>query len=106
MELPFVEVNSDMILDSHIGGTSRGIHSIFKELHQPCVLFWDEVDGIGYRRSGNDKAADRENDRMVNSILINLEKMGENVVFIGATNRMDIIDEAFLRRFDIKLHVT
>lgn len=105
IELPFVEINSDMVMDSHVGGTSQRIYNLIKEVQQPCVLFWDEIDSIGSRRTGTDSAAGRENDRMVNSILINIEKLGKDVVFIGATNRMEIIDAAFLRRFDVKMHI-
>lgn len=105
IELPFVEINSDMVLDSHVGGTSQRIYNVIKEIQQPCVLFWDEIDSIGSKRTGTDSAAGRENDRMVNSILINIEKLKHDVVFIGATNRMEIIDYAFLRRFDVKMHI-
>lgn len=103
--LPFIEINSDLVVDSHIGQTSGNIHNILSNIQESCILFWDEVDTIGYKRSGNDKAADRENDRMVNSILINMEKLDYNVIFIGATNRLDILDAAFLRRFDVKLEI-
>lgn len=101
MGLPFVEINSDMIIDSHIGSTSSNIHNIFKEIKEPCILFWDEVDSIGRKRGGDSStAAGNENDRMVNSMLVNIEKLGQDVIFFGATNRMDILDSAFLRRFD------
>lgn len=98
-KLPFVEVNSDMVIDSHIGTTGANIHNIFQKLKVPCVLFWDEVDSIGRKRSGGGAGAEQENDRMVNSILVNMEKMHHETIFIGATNRMDIMDSAFLRRF-------
>lgn len=104
-ELPFIEINSDLVIDSHLGVTSSNIHNIINSVNEPCVIFWDEVDSIGTRRSSRDEAAGRENDRMVNSILTNLQKLNENVIFIGATNRMDVLDAAFLRRFDVKLEI-
>lgn len=103
--LPFVEINSDLVIDSKLGGTSTNIHSVLSSINEPCVLFWDEVDSIGRKRGGRAEAASYENDRMVNSILINLQKMDDNVIFIGATNRMDVLDSAFLRRFDVKLEI-
>ena len=42
---------------------------------------------------------------MVNSILVNLEKLSADVIFIGATNRRDVLDTAFLRRFDCELEL-
>lgn len=104
--LPFVEVKSDLIIDSRIGGTGENIHAVFREVQLPCVLFWDEVDSIGRKRGkGMDDAASNENERMVNSILINLEKLDPKVIFIGATNRLDALDSAFVRRFDCKVEV-
>ena len=100
--LPFVEVNSDYIIDSHLGKSSINIHKLFNELKEPCVLFWDEIDSIGRKRGlGTDSAAGMENERTINSILVNLEKLDNQVIFIGATNRKEILDSAFLRRFDI-----
>lgn len=65
-------------------------------------MFWDEVDTIGRKRGkGNDSAAGMENERMVNSILVNIEKLSNDVIFIGATNRREVLDSAFLRRFDV-----
>lgn len=47
-----------------------------------------------------------ENERMVNSILVNIEKLSNDVIFIGATNRRDVLDSAFLRRFDVQFELT
>ena len=103
--LAFIEINADLVIDSHIGGTSGNIYNIINSISEPSVLFWDEVDSIGMKRGGDNRAAGFENDRMTNSILTNLQKLDNNVIFIGATNRMDVLDPAFLRRFDVKLEV-
>ncbi len=104
--LPFVEVNSDVIIDSHVGNSGFNIHQIFNKVKEPCVLFWDEVDTIGRRRGkGGDSAASVENERMVNSILVNIEKLSNDVIFIGATNRKEVLDTAFLRRFDLQFEL-
>lgn len=105
--LPFVEVNADMMIDSKLGNTNYNIHKLLNEIKMPCVLFWDEVDTIGRARGkGNDTAAGLENERMVNSILVNLEKLNNDVIFIGATNRKEVLDIAFLRRFDVQFEIT
>jgi SpoVK/Ycf46/Vps4 family AAA+-type ATPase len=105
--LPFVEVNADVIIDSRIGNSGQNISQIFNEIKEPCVLFWDEVDTIGRKRGmANDSAAGMENERMVNSILVNIEKLSNDVIFIGATNRREVLDTAFLRRFDVQFELT
>lgn len=102
VQLPFVEIKSDIVIDSHLGGTSGHIYKIVSNIKQPCVLFWDEVDSIAQKRSSNgDNAAVFENDRMTNSLLTNLDKLSNDIIFIAATNRMEILDSAFVRRFDI-----
>ena len=106
IDKPFVEINSDMVVDSKLGETGQNIWNIFDSIKQPCILFWDEVDSIGKKRSGSEgSSASFENDRMVNAMLTNIEKMSDQVIFIAATNRMDILDTAFIRRFDIKLEI-
>lgn len=103
--LLFVEVKSDDVIDSHLGSTSSNIYNIFNSVKQPCILFWDEVDSIGCKRGNDVHAAGHENDRMTNSFLVNMEKLAEDVIFIAATNRRDVLDSAFLRRFDIEFEI-
>ncbi len=100
--LPFFEIKADTIIDSHIGSSGANIYTVFKELNYPCIIFWDEIDTIGIKRSNGSSAASQENDRMTNSMLINIDKMSDDVIFIGATNRYEHLDSAFVRRFDIK----
>lgn len=103
VDLPFIEVNTDALVDSKLGATNSHIHSVFNSIEEPCVLFWDEVDTIGRKRdTRNTGSASTENERMVNSILVNMERLDKNVIFIGATNRYDILDYAFIRRFHVK----
>lgn len=107
MDLPFVEVKADSMIDSHMGTTGRNINSVFTNIKEPCLLFWDEVDSIG-RRRGNGKGtagSEVENERNVNSLLVNIERLDPSVIFIGATNRRDVLDPAFVRRFDAQFEV-
>lgn len=103
--LPFIEVNADLVIDSRIGNTGANINKIFNQVNMPCVIFWDEVDSIGRIRGNGGDAAGMENERMVNSVLINIDKLNQNVIFIGATNRREVLDVAFLRRFDVELEL-
>lgn len=104
--LPFVEVNSDMIIEKSLGSSGQNIFNIFNKIQEPCVIFWDEVDTIGRIRTGDGGSASMENERMVNSILVNIEKLANDVIFIGATNRKEVLDTAFLRRFDVQFELT
>jgi len=105
--LPFIEVNSDSVVNSKVGGTGSNINQIFNSIKEPCVLFWDEVDTIGRKRGNTDgSSAGMENERMVNSVLVNIEKLSQDVIFIAATNRAESLDTAFLRRFDEKFEIS
>lgn len=100
-KLPFVELSSDKIVDSHLGATSAKIQKIFSSIQEPCVMFWDEIDSVAVERTGKgSNGSEHENNRIVNTLLINLEKLPNDVIFIAATNREDMLDTAFLRRFD------
>lgn len=106
LKLPFVEIKSEMVIDSRLGTTSANIFKLIDAVQEPCVLFWDEIDSIGHKRGGAiSNSAQLENDRMTNSILLGLDRLMPDVVFVGATNRFDILDSAFLRRFDVKYEV-
>lgn len=104
-KLPFVEIKGDEVIDSHLGSTGSNIYNIFNQIKEPCVMFWDEIDSVGCKRGTDVKAAGHENDRMTNSLLVNIEKLSSDVVFIGATNRRNVLDSAFVRRFDVQYEV-
>jgi SpoVK/Ycf46/Vps4 family AAA+-type ATPase len=107
LNIPFVEVKTGTLIGKNIGETSAQISNIFTKLNAPCVVFWDEIDSVGAKRQDldNGSAASQENIRIVNTFLTYFEKMHQDVVFIGATNRLQALDSAFVRRFDIKMEV-
>lgn len=98
--LPFISINSDSMINSKLGATGQNINNIFNKINGKCVLFWDEIDSIAKVRNNSNDSIAIENDRIVNSLLINIEKMNSDIIFIGATNRINILDSAFIRRFD------
>jgi len=74
--------------------------------HAPCVLFIDEIDGIGQRSQGRaGGGAESELNRIINRVLVEMDGFDplNNVVVVGATNHEDNIDEALRRpgRFDM-----
>lgn len=71
-----------------------------------CVMLLNEADAlIGKRLSEVSAASDQTNNAIQNIILMNIEKLGNGAILIATTNKMDFLDEAFARRFMIKLNI-
>ncbi|MDB6063503.1 MAG: ATPase central domain protein [Verrucomicrobiaceae bacterium] len=89
------------------------VRSLFRKAraHAPCILFIDEIDGLG-RRSANERgeAAESEGNRIINQLLAELDGFANDsgVMVIGATNFPDRVDPALTRegRFDRKIQMS
>ena len=104
-ESNFISIKGPELLSKWVGESEKGIREIFRKARQaaPCIIFLDEVDALVPRRgTGNSDSHVTEN--IVSQILTEIDGLEElhNVLIIGATNRLDIVDEAILRpgRFD------
>lgn len=103
-ESNFISVKGPELLSKWVGESEKGVREIFRKARQaaPCIIFFDEIDSLVPRRSGADSSHVSEN--VVSQILTEIDGLEElhNVLIIGATNRLDIVDEALLRpgRFD------
>jgi len=96
-------VNLSSIVSSKLGETDRNLATLFKNVqHTKAVLLFDEFDSLGSMRDydNNDTS---EMKRVVNTILQLIDAFPKDAVLIGATNQIQLIDEALLRRFDLKL---
>jgi transitional endoplasmic reticulum ATPase len=82
-----------------VGESEKGVRKIFKKARQvaPCVVFFDELDAIAPKRGT--EIGNNTTERMVNQLLTELDGVEalNEVVFIAATNRPDLIDSALLR---------
>ncbi len=103
-ESNFISIKGPELLSKWVGESEKGIREIFRKARQaaPCIIFLDEIDAIApSRSSGTDSHV---TERVVSQILTEIDGLEElhNVVVIGATNRLDIVDSALLRpgRFD------
>ena len=97
--LPFGYVNFSYLISSYMGSTSQNIRNVFDYCKgQKCVLLLDEIDCIGLARSGS-KGADGELARTTISLMQALDELVDGQIIIGATNRMDRLDKALVRRF-------
>ena len=109
MGASFVAVRLNEVLDMWIGQSERNLHEVFEvaRRHVPSVLFLDEVDAIGQKRSNLSSSALR---LTVNQLLAELDGVGEvneGVFVLGATNMPWDVDPALRRpgRFDRSLLV-
>jgi AAA+ superfamily predicted ATPase len=105
----FLAVGINDVLDMWIGTSERNLHELFEQARQnsPCVLFFDEVDALGARRSDMRQSAGRQ---LINQFLAELdgvETSNEGVLVLAATNAPWHLDPAFRRpgRFDRVLFV-
>ena len=103
--LPFVYISFASAIESLMGKTAKNIHSVFESCSKfPCVLMLDEIDAIGTKRTGGGEAnsTTAEMERTVISLMQSLDRLPNQSIIIGATNRVDSLDPALLRRFSIR----
>ena len=105
----FIAVGINDVLDMWIGNSERNLHALFDQArgHRPCVLFFDEVDALGGRRSDMHGGSGRQ---LINQFLAELdgvESSNDGVLILAATNAPWHVDPAFRRpgRFDRVLFV-
>src|SRR5450432_3772219 len=104
----FISVDGSYFTAMFYGAGVSKVKELFKlaRKNAPCVLFIDEVDGIGKRsRGGEGGGAESEMNRIINRVLVEMDGFEalDNVVVVAATNHENNIDEAMRRagRFDM-----
>jgi AAA+ superfamily predicted ATPase len=105
----FIAVGINDVLEMWIGNSERNLHALFEQArdNKPCVLFFDEVDALGARRSDMQHSAGRH---LINQFLAEMDGIqasNEGVLILAATNSPWHLDPAFRRpgRFDRVLFV-
>jgi cell division protease FtsH len=109
--VPFFSISASEFVEMFVGIGASRVRDLFNQARQsaPCVVFIDEIDAVGRKRSvrltGND-----ERDQTLNQLLVELDGFDTRkaVVVLAATNRVDILDKALLRpgRFDRRITVS
>ncbi|KAL0731818.1 hypothetical protein Bca4012_027912 [Brassica carinata] len=108
----FLTVVSSALVSKNLGDSLLMVREMFKYAreHQPCIIFMDEIDAIGRRRSSSGEGETSECDRVLIELLSQLDGFNEldKVKVIMATNRPDVLDPALLRpgRIDKKIEFT
>ncbi|CAH8668725.1 AFG3-like protein 2, variant 3 [Schistosoma haematobium] len=109
--VPFLSVSGSEFLEMFVGVGPKRVRDMFASARDkaPCILFIDEIDAIGGKRSGT-SFGHQERENTLNQLLVEMDGFTtqENVVVLAATNRIDILDPALLRpgRFDRQIYVS
>jgi len=100
----FINVGLNDILDMWVGNSEKNLHEIFAlaRRNTPCVLFFDEIDALGAKRSDMRQSAGKTVINQFLSELDGVDTSNEGILIIGATNCPWHLDPAFRRpgRFD------
>lgn len=101
-----IAINLSGFVSSKLGETAKNLSELFKKAaNDNAILFIDEFDFIGKMRNYDEKDSG-EMKRLVNTLLQLIDNLPDHALLIAATNHLDIIDTALLRRFQIRLRYT
>ena len=104
----FFNISASSLLSKWIGESEKLVRTLFTlaSINQPSVIFIDEIDSILTSRSENENESSR---RIKTEFLVQLDGAGTNaddrILIIGATNRPQEIDDAFVRRLSKRLYI-
>ncbi|HEX9134308.1 MAG TPA: AAA family ATPase, partial [Ktedonobacteraceae bacterium] len=110
-DVPFFPMSASEFIEMFVGVGASRVRDLFQQARQsaPCVVFLDEFDAIGRKRSIQ-VTGNGERDQTLNQLLVELDGFNSRsaVIVLAATNRVDILDAALLRpgRFDRQITVS
>jgi len=108
--VPFFSISGSEFVEMFVGMGASKVRDLFKQAKEkaPCIVFIDEIDAIGTKRSGNVMGND-EREQTLNQLLTEMDGFEDNtgVIILAATNRPESLDPALTRpgRFDRRVPV-
>ena len=104
----FISASGSEFVEKYVGVGASRIRALFAKAKKstPSIIFIDEIDAVGTKRNTDNNS---EKDQTLNQLLVEMDGFNSNdgIIIIGATNRLDMLDEALLRpgRFDRTIHI-
>ena len=109
--VPFFSISGSEFVEMFVGMGASKVRDLFTQAKEkaPCIVFIDEIDAIGQKRSGGQYGGNDEREQTLNQLLTEMDGFdgSKGVVVLAATNRPDSLDPALLRpgRFDRRIPV-
>lgn len=104
--VPFFRMSGADFVEMFVGVGAARVRDLFKQAKEksPCIIFIDEIDAIGRKRSDASIGGNDEREQTLNQLLVEMDGFDSRtgVIILGATNRAEVLDPALLRpgRFD------
>ena len=109
--VPFFSMSGSEFVEMFVGMGASKVRDLFNQAKEkaPCIVFIDEIDAIGQKRSGGQYGGNDEREQTLNQLLTEMDGFDDNsgVIILAATNRPESLDPALTRpgRFDRRVPV-